>query len=184
MQAEMKQLDNRESRKGILKSDVLVGNSRKWVCLESQALEENWDQIAFLKEEVTIAVKFPSIFSSQTRSTSWSRLVYHNNYWLDWPTHFFFQHSWFPEDEACWLLWSPDFSYHNKVHICSVERNISTITGWIPMKFGTELHVPFRISCMTLVTLTVTTSSQIYNLSNEHVMLNAVKVTYFISHEC
>ncbi len=41
MQAEMKHLDNRGSRKGNLKSDVLVGNSRKWACLKSQTSEEN-----------------------------------------------------------------------------------------------------------------------------------------------
>lgn len=57
MQAEMNQLDNRQSRKGILKSDVLVGNSRKWACSKPQALEENRNQMAFLHGEVTIAVK-------------------------------------------------------------------------------------------------------------------------------
>lgn len=54
----MKPLDNGQSRKGILKSDVLVGNSREWACSEPQTIEENRYQMAVLHGEVAITVKF------------------------------------------------------------------------------------------------------------------------------
>ena len=37
----MKQSDNSENRKGTLKSDVLVGKSRKWACLKHEEEESN-----------------------------------------------------------------------------------------------------------------------------------------------
>ena len=41
MQAEMKHVDNTESRKGIFKSDVLADYNRKWACLEAHTSESN-----------------------------------------------------------------------------------------------------------------------------------------------
>lgn len=47
---EMNHLDNRQGRKCFFKSDVLVGNNRKWACAESQTSQE----MTFLQKEVTL----------------------------------------------------------------------------------------------------------------------------------
>lgn len=46
-----------------------------------------------------------------------------------------------------WILLTlvfPFFWHHHQGHICGFNWNISTTTGWITMKFGTNIHNPFR----------------------------------------
>ncbi len=36
---------------------------------------------------------------------------------------------------------------HHEVDICGFEGNVSRIIGWIVTKFGTHIHVTFRMNC-------------------------------------
>ncbi len=76
----------------------------------------------------------------------WSRLKYLNNYQMDC------HEIWFPETSMVprgWILLTLMIlllflESHDEVHICGFEWNISTIIGW--MKFGSDIHVPWRIN--------------------------------------
>lgn len=35
---------------------------------------------------------------------------------------------------------------HCESRICDFESNVWTITGWIAMKFGIDIHVPLRMN--------------------------------------
>lgn len=86
---------------------------------------------------------FWNIFSWFVCSTTWSRLKYLNNSWMDW--HYILcRHSWCTGDESLWLWESSNFS--RRATSSSKISLVSTSTRRIGTTFCADIHVSQMIN--------------------------------------
>lgn len=78
------------------------------------------------------------------RPSVWSWLKYLNYHWLDC-LKIFYRHSYFPENESCWLQWPPDFS------CSSIIRSKVKCVQYIVLFYGQTLAKPHLQATLCLV---------------------------------